>query len=548
MIKRKKKQTSYKDNPKYLFLKKNIKEYQDTVYKPDFNLSRNKNRLVTNSCFNIDIYNDKNSKIPKLRDDLFLENNINKITISEKIILNLNNEQKHILKVWFKSNDMMYNETIKYLKNNYILMKEEFNNNTSIIEYNQFCENILKDISNIKKEISKNKRKLKKIDKNEAINIFRINIIFDLKIYFLKKEIKDKKKDIEDFFKYKPYMLSYNKFKINYQNIRTYFLKEIRDNIIKDCNSNIINKDIKIKTHILDATIKLACSNYQSSITNFENNNIKHFRVRYWKDKRDKRVLEIEKCYFTKGSLCPLIFNQLKGYIKKDGKKVRYDFNNINSTVKLHFNKKIDEYSIFLSKEVDCLKNNNINKKDLISIDLGLRTFATCLSENEVIDICKTDDTKLKKLIKKRFDYKKKIKSKKNIKKLKMINKRISGLVNELHWKTINFLTSNYKNILIGDLSTKGIICNDRSILRKEHKELANAYSFYSFRMKLQYKCTVKNCNYKEVKEHYTSKTCSVCSEYNENLGSSKVFKCPSCEILFDRDINSCRNMILKCM
>ena len=96
----------------------------------------------------------------------------------------------------------------------------------------------------------------------------------------------------------------------------------------------------------------------------------------------------------------------IEGYIKTRGKIEEYDFKNINSTVKLHFNKKINEYSIFLSKKKECIENDN-NKRNLISIDLGLRTFATCLSENQVIDICKTNDTKIKKLINKRLDCKK---------------------------------------------------------------------------------------------------------------------------------------------
>lgn len=36
----------------------------------------------------------------------------------------------------------MYNETIKYLKNNYLLMKEDFNNNLFIKEYIIFCDRI----------------------------------------------------------------------------------------------------------------------------------------------------------------------------------------------------------------------------------------------------------------------------------------------------------------------------------------------------------------------------------------------------------------------
>jgi transposase len=97
-------------------------------------------------------------------------------------------------------------------------------------------------------------------------------------------------------------------------------------------------------------------------------------------------------------------------------------------------------------------------------------------------------------------------------------------------------------------LITKWIVCNNKSFLTPENKELAYAYSFYTFRQRLQYKCISKKCNYKEVKEWYTSKTCSFCSEYNENLGGNKVFNCSFCNSKFDRDINSCRNIIIKCL
>jgi len=599
MLKPKKKKNDeinklYKDNLNYINLKDNILKYQNTVYNPNYETSSIKNKLNTNSCFNIDIFNDnKNINIPLLKDNLFIENNVKELTICDKINLKLNKEQKHILKVWFNSNDLMYNETIKFLKDNYILMKNEFNNNENIQKYIKLYNEIyflkkiqddnndfLKKNNNLLKKYNDSLKKyndsLKKNKKNK-IDILKKNIIIDIKIYFLKKNkiIIDKidilkkniiidikiyflninylteKNIVNAFLKNKPYCISYNKFKLNYQNIRTYFLKEKRNIIIKNCNSNILNKDIKIKTHILDATIKIACANYQSSISNYENGNIKHFRIRYWKDKRDKRVLEIEKCYFTKGSLCPLIFNSIKGFIIKNGKNIIYDFNNINSTVKLHFNKKTDEYVIFLSKDIKCIDNNDSLKKNLIGIDLGLRTFASCLSENQTIDICKTNDTKINKLIKIKIECYKKIKiinSKKNKNKLSKVNKRIKGFIDELHWKTINFLTSNYKNILIGDLSTKGIVCNNNSVLTPENKELAYAYSFYTFRQRLEYKCISKKCNYKKVEEWYTSKTCSYCSGYNENLGGNKVFNCSFCKSKFDRDINSCRNIIIKCL
>jgi len=74
------------------------------------------------------------------------------------------------------------------------------------------------------------------------------------------------------------------------------------------------------------------------------------------------------------------------------------------------------------------------------------------------------------------------------------------------------------------------------------------SYSFYTFRQRLKYKCIIKKCNYKEVKEYYTSKTCNFCSEYNEKLASNKIFNCSSFNSIFDRDINACRNIILKCI
>ena len=46
--------------------------------------------------------------------------------------------------------------------------------------------------------------------------------------------------------------------------------------------------------------------------------------------------------------------------------------------------------------------------------------------------------------------------------------------------------------------------------------------------------------------ESYTSKLCSKCGEINNTLGSSKVFNCNKCNLHYDRDMNSCRNILIK--
>jgi transposase len=54
---------------------------------------------------------------------------------------------------------------------------------------------------------------------------------------------------------------------------------------------------------------------------------------------------------------------------------------------------------------------------------------------------------------------------------------------------------------------------------------------------------TKYNSNVIEVSEYLTSKTCSICRNINDELGSSKTYKCTNCPICIDRDINSAINI-----
>jgi putative transposase len=99
-----------------------------------------------------------------------------------------------------------------------------------------------------------------------------------------------------------------------------------------------------------------------------------------------------------------------------------------------------------------------------ISIDPGIRTFLNCTTNNSYIEIGNNIKDKLKNEIL-RFEkinliQKNKIKNRY----LKIIRLKIKNKVNDTHWKIINYLTNNYKTIIIGKWSTKSIISNDLSI------------------------------------------------------------------------------------
>ena len=330
------------------------------------------NKINTNSWFDINYY--KNDELPN--DSIFKFNSSNLINKEDikntKIYIDFNKQQKEIIKRWFYAYVLMYNETLKFIKNN---------------------KNV----------------------------------------------------------------------KINYKNIRTYHLKEVRNKIILNSQHPYHNKDTKIKTHILDTAIKLACANYKSAFTNLKRGNINQFRIRYWKFNKTNFLLEIEPSYFKNGILCPKILGNINYY--KDVKhKQKYELTNINKAVKLMHDKLTDNYYLLIPETVN--KKNIDFEKDFISLDPGLRTFMIGISNNEVLEIGTNINNKITSLIiRKNKILKKKIKECIKRKIEKRLNNKIKNLVSDMHWKTINFLTNNYKTILIGDMSSKSIINNKTSNL-----------------------------------------------------------------------------------
>ena len=99
-----------------------------------------------------------------------------------------------------------------------------------------------------------------------------------------------------------------------------------------------------------------------------------------------------------------------------------------------------------------------------------------------------------------------------------------------------------------------------KSIIKKSRKELSAESTllfdeskvaclrtrYYEFRKRLEYKCLLTKTNFRLINECYTSKICSICGNYNENLKGEKNYNCIKCNTIIDRDINGCRNIMIK--
>lgn len=334
----------------------------------------------------------------------------------------------------------------------------------------------------------------------------------------------------------------------SFMNLRTNHLKNTRDNIIEH---SFIDKKYRIKTHILDTAIKLACANYKAALTNLKRGNIKHFRLRYWKHKHRNINIEIEPAYFKakvgninyKNKLCFPVFGHIS--YRYDGKK--YILPDIEHACKLQYNHKENNYYLFIPEKVECMKQ--CAEKSFIVLDPGVRTFLTGISENEVIKIGGNMSGKLRKLLTRKDNITSNKYIPKYIRKKNelRINRKISYLVDELHWKTINYLTNKYETILIGDMSVKSII-RKNGVLSSMTKRVASAMSLYQFHQRLAYKCNIKCREYRMINEKYTSKMCSNCGNVKEDLGGNSMYCCVLCGKTQDRDVNGCRNICFKAL
>ena len=328
----------------------------------------------------------------------------------------------------------------------------------------------------------------------------------------------------------------------NYYSIRKE-LREIKNNIQKESQLENIDKNTKIYTHILDYSIKQLCSNIDSAKSNLINGNIKRFRLKYWRNNRCSKTIEIEKVYIKNDKICPYIFGDIKYIYNKE----EVDLINIDSNVKINYNSITDEYLLLIPVKT---KNKEINNKtkNIISLDPGLRTFMVGVNEKEslnigdsVNDIIVKDIKRLETIIDNK-DIPKRIKKKNEI----LINRKISNKIDDLHWKSIKYLTHNYKNIFLGDMSAKDIVNRNKSVLNKYQKIACLRTKYFLFKTRLEFKCKLNNVYFKYIDESYTSKTCSICSNYSNDLGGSKIYCCKECNNTIDRDVNGARNIYIK--
>ncbi len=474
--------------------------------------------------------------------------------ISEKIFLPI---KKNIEKI----NEPITFDSKSWFKTEHFMNKNDYNDDI-VISRNRKFNNTIKN---------KKTGEIQNIIKTKKIKIYfnstqkkYLERIFGAYRYFYNRAIQyinnyDKKEmktfyhvDYKDLKSKKIIDLNDVENKFNYITMRKY---------IKD-NHPTWMKDIQIQSHLIDEAFKEASSNYSKSLEKYKKYNIP-FKLKN-KTKKDKyQTMNIEKVMFNKNT--NTLFSGIK--IKNINNKNVSLFANLKLSEKIKkynmgdssitCNTRLNEYYINLNYRDTFEKDKNILKnKRVCAIDIGLKTFLSVYSDNYIDMIGSEINTKMLKICKeidiitsrinKKKDKKFYYNSNKRRNMKKALHRKIKYLDNiksELHNKCIRYLTTNFGKIIIPPFDTQGMAGKFNSKLARSLYNL----SYYKFESKLKNRCNEYDIDLVIRPEYYTSKTCTKCGCIKHDLKlSDRIYKCKSCGLKIDRDVNASRNILLR--
>ena len=328
-------------------------------------------------------------------------------------------------------------------------------------------------------------------------------------------------------------------------------------------------ENAEVHTRTARAGIKSFVDGVNSALANLRAGNIVDFNTKVKSKKDDRQIISYEDENF------PAFFKKIKSrYTYSRNDKVRSNrrttmtFNEILNTSKasgftLVHDKSLDYYFIHYPvpfnwfpkvgddrrSETQAMTTSNTHKR-IIALDPGVRKFMVGYdgenilvvgdkANKEILELLYMIDTLTSQISKKNGDD--------DIPKLKLdrckLWFKVKNLINELHWKTIRLLMTQYDIIFLPEFRISKMVTKHN--ISRQTKRMLYMFSYHSFKEKLAYKCDIYNKKLYIVDESYTSKTCCRCGILNDVKGS-EVYKCSSCNLVIDRDYNGAVNIFTK--
>lgn len=330
------------------------------------------------------------------------------------------------------------------------------------------------------------------------------------------------------------------KIRNNEQPINFYALRN--KYVIKKNNTNVSDWEIETPKDIRASAVKDLVNNMKSNFALLKRRKIQGFKLSFLSRKKSIPSIEIPKTAINMTSTGITIY---KTYLPSPIKRNKRDKKNIK--IEHDCRLQIVNNQWFLCVPItEKRKENNNNSNSFCSLDPGVRTFQTIYSEKEVVQIKVNENTINR--IHQKLDLFRSLRQKKCIsrshwkRKENQLNIRLKNLTDEMHYKTIDYLTKNYKVIILPKFENQKLA---KKIKSKTINRNLMLLRHYTFRSRCKMKACERGCFVDECTEEYTSQTCGKCGSLNK-IGSAEIYKCDKCAFVMDRDVNGARNIAIK--
>jgi len=233
-----------------------------------------------------------------------------------------------------------------------------------------------------------------------------------------------------------------------------------------------------------------------------------------------------------------------KVYLPKIGWVPYRDSRPIEGKIKQATIKRIGKHwyiCIVCEKEID-IDIVPISDDDAVGIDVGISCYAATSNREKIPNpayLRAMLDT-LRYLCRSLSRKKKYSENwKKCVSKIQQLHIRIVNLRNDFLHKLSTLIAKNHGVVCVEDLNIKGMMKN-----RRLARSIADA-AWGKFHEFMRYKCDWKGKHFKKIDRFFpSSKLCSSCGNKQDMPLDKRVFRCNSCGLKLDRDINASINIL----
>lgn len=328
---------------------------------------------------------------------------------------------------------------------------------------------------------------------------------------------------------------------------RTNFIYKIIDGKIdkhKKINPRLHSWELETPKDIRAGAIRDLTKNFFSNIAKLKKGGLPRFDLKF-RSKKKESGIEIPK---TAINIRERYLSIYKSYMSEPILISNDDIPIIEHDCRLNYENGMWFLYVPVTNHV---KDSERKLQDYCALDPGSRNFQTVYSERETINI--EMNKKVRKKLKNKLRMFQSLRDNKIVSRshyktrTRKLRYRYDCLVNDIHWKLIRYLTTNYSTIFLSRFESQDLVRKNKN---KTFRGDILSLKHYQFRTRLANKCKEIHCGAKLIlcTEEYTSKTCSWCGWINHMLGSNKVFNCKTCGMRLDRDINGARNILIKCL